>query len=32
MTSGSHEWKGANPNLIASEMKVIVIMKLLVSG
>lgn len=32
VTSGSHEWKGARPSLIAREMKVIVIMVLLVSG
>jgi len=32
VTSGSHEWKGANPNLIAREMKVVVMMVLLVSG
>lgn len=31
-TSGSHEWKGASPSLIAREIKVIVMMILLVSG
>lgn len=30
--SGSHEWKGANPSLIARETKVIIMMILLVSG
>lgn len=32
MTSGSHEWNGARPSLIAREVKVIVMMMLLVSG
>lgn len=32
VTSGSHEWKGANPSLIAREIKVIVMMVSLVSG
>ena len=32
VTSGSHEWKGASPSLIASEIKVSVRMLLLVSG
>lgn len=28
VTSDNHEWKGARPNLIAREMKVIVIIML----
>lgn len=32
VTSGSHEWKGASPSLIANETKVRVRMVLLVSG
>lgn len=32
MTSGNHEWNGASPNLIAREMKVIVMIRLWVSG
>lgn len=32
VTSGSHEWKGARPSLIAREIKAVVIMMLLVSG
>lgn len=32
VTSGSHEWNGASPSLIAREMKVIVMIRLLVSG
>lgn len=32
VTSGSHEWKGAKPSLIAREIKVIVVIILLVSG
>lgn len=32
VTSGSHEWNGASPSLIAREMKVVVIIMLLVSG
>lgn len=32
VTSGSHEWKGARPNLIAKEMRVIVMIVVLVSG
>lgn len=32
VTSGSHEWKGASPSLIAREMKVIVMMMSSVSG
>lgn len=32
VTSGSHEWNGARPSLIARETKVIVMTVLLVSG
>lgn len=32
MTSGSHEWNGAKPSLIAKEMKVIVTILMSVSG
>lgn len=32
VTSGSHEWNGARPSLIAREVKVIVMILMSVSG